>query len=153
TRRRRPQGSIQRQTEPCLPTAARPYELITGRRRLAACKYLGRPVLAKVIPLNDEQVAFCAVTENAVRKHMSDAEYIKLVKNMRREMERIFGPAPGRAVGSQARAAGARRAAGPDRRGGSVKFAVESRLEPAADGPRKHGGPATSWEMGRPAVR
>src|SRR5262245_31693347 len=45
------------------PNAPKPYELITGRRRLAACKYLGRKVLAKIIPLNDEQMAFYNVTE------------------------------------------------------------------------------------------
>jgi hypothetical protein len=106
------------------PQAARPYELITGRRRMAACKYLGRPVLAKVIEIPDEQVAFYAVTENLLRKRMSDVERLKFIKQMFRDMERIFGPDPGK---SQNNAAWVRK----NRRDGDGRnFVAKSRLEP-----------------------
>jgi hypothetical protein len=125
------------------PLAAKPYELITGRRRLAACKYLGRPVLAKIIPLSDEKLEWYALTENTLRRQMSPVEVVKAVKGIFREMERIWGPDPGRAVGGRARASKASRGGAGDSLGGSGKFAADSRLEPAQDGPDDGTKPAT----------
>jgi hypothetical protein len=121
------------------PQAPKPYELITGRRRQAACKYLGRGVLAKIIELTDEQVAWYAITENLLRKQMNPVDRVKYTKLMLRELEKLFGPDPGNAVGGRARAAGASRRG----RGGS-QFAAESRLESFADGPEAGDRPAFS---------
>lgn len=53
------------------PDDSRRYELAAGRRRLAACRNLGIPVLARVRPLTDAQMLEAQWRENAEREDVS----------------------------------------------------------------------------------
>lgn len=55
------------------PKGAR-FELAAGRRRLAACRALGRPVLARILPLDDEAMLALQYRENAERSDLSPYE-------------------------------------------------------------------------------
>lgn len=50
------------------------YEIAAGRRRLAACKALGRKVLARVTALNDDAMLTLQYRENAERENISTFE-------------------------------------------------------------------------------
>lgn len=50
------------------------FELATGRRRLAVCRELGIPVLARVLPLDDEAMLALQYRENAERADVSAFE-------------------------------------------------------------------------------
>lgn len=50
------------------------FELAAGRRRLAACRALGRPVLARVLPLDDEAMLGLQYRENAERTDVTAYE-------------------------------------------------------------------------------
>jgi ParB family chromosome partitioning protein len=60
------------------PVTVRPkgdrFELAAGRRRLAACRALDRPVLARVLPLDDEAMLALQYRENAERSDLSPYE-------------------------------------------------------------------------------
>ncbi|SNB72068.1 chromosome partitioning protein, ParB family [Arboricoccus pini] len=47
------------------------YEIAAGRRRLAACRELGRPVLARIMPLADDEMLGLQYRENAERADIS----------------------------------------------------------------------------------
>ena len=61
-----------------VPITVRPkgerFELAAGRRRLAACRALGRPVLARILPLDDEAMLALQYRENAERADVSPYE-------------------------------------------------------------------------------
>lgn len=61
-----------------VPVTVRPkgdrFELAAGRRRLAACRQLGRPVLARVLPLDDEAMLALQYRENAERADVTAYE-------------------------------------------------------------------------------
>lgn len=54
--------------------AGRGYEIAAGRRRLAACKALGRKVLARVTALDDDAMLTLQYRENAERENISTFE-------------------------------------------------------------------------------
>lgn len=60
------------------PVTVRPrgerFELAAGRRRLAACRALGRPVLARILPLDDEAMLALQYRENAERADVTPYE-------------------------------------------------------------------------------
>ncbi len=60
------------------PVTVRPkgdrFELAAGRRRLAACRALGLPVLARVLPLDDEAMLALQYRENAERTDVTPYE-------------------------------------------------------------------------------
>jgi len=56
------------------PTNRGRYEIAAGRRRLAACRSLGRSVLARVLDLDDEGMLALQYRENALRKDVSVLE-------------------------------------------------------------------------------
>ncbi len=118
-------GFLQPITVRTVPGSDKPYEIVFGLRRLAAAKYLGRETIpAQVVELTDEQMRFHLVSENTMRKQMDYPEYIKQMKILLDDLETIYGPDPGRAVGGVARSRTARR--NPETR----QYAAESRLEP-----------------------
>lgn len=61
-----------------VPVTVRPrgdrFELAAGRRRLAACRQLGRSVLARVLPLDDEAMLALQYRENAERADVTAYE-------------------------------------------------------------------------------
>ena len=61
-----------------VPVTVRPrgerFELAAGRRRLAACRALGRPVLARVLPLDDEAMLALQYRENVERSDVTPYE-------------------------------------------------------------------------------
>ncbi len=56
------------------PAADKGYEIAAGRRRLAACKVLGRKVLARVTELDDDAMLTLQYRENAERENISTFE-------------------------------------------------------------------------------
>ena len=50
------------------------FELVAGRRRLAACRELGRKVLARVLPLDNAAMLLLQYSENAQRRDISAFE-------------------------------------------------------------------------------
>ena len=50
------------------------YEIAAGRRRLSACRSLGRHVLARVLDVDDEAMLALQFRENALRKDISTLE-------------------------------------------------------------------------------
>jgi len=56
------------------PAAKDGYEIAAGRRRLAACKALGRKVLARVTALDDDAMLTLQYRENAERENVSTFE-------------------------------------------------------------------------------
>ena len=67
-----------RNTEPIKvrphPTQPNRYELISGHRRHACCLQLGIPVIAMIVPLNDEQLFLEMDYENRLRKDLRPYE-------------------------------------------------------------------------------
>src|SRR5262249_54859753 len=77
---------------------SKPYELVFGKRGLAPARSLGLETIpARVAKVTDDQMALLAMTENTMRRSMSYAEYLKRMKVVLREWERLFGPDPGKA--------------------------------------------------------
>ena len=56
------------------PTNHERYEIAAGRRRVAACRSLGRHVLARVVNISDEAMLALQYRENALRKDISVLE-------------------------------------------------------------------------------
>ena len=56
------------------PAKEKRYEVAAGRRRLAACRSLGRSVLARVVEISDEGMLALQYRENALRKDISVLE-------------------------------------------------------------------------------
>lgn len=73
------------------------YELVFGQRQLAASKHLGfETIPAQVVEITNEQMNFLAAfSENASRRETNYPEYLKNLKMLLRERERLFGPVPG----------------------------------------------------------
>lgn len=59
------------------------YEIVYGRRRVAAMKLLGQPVKAMVRALNDRDLVIAQGQENAARKDLSFIEKANFARNMR----------------------------------------------------------------------
>lgn len=59
------------------------YEIVYGRRRVAAMKLLGQPVKAMVRNLNDRDLVIAQGQENAARKDLSFIEKANFARNMR----------------------------------------------------------------------
>jgi hypothetical protein len=86
------------------------YELVFGRRRLWAVKYLGRETIpCKISSWTDNQVARVGVAENNLRGHLTPTQYARQMQLLFREFERCFGPDPGKAAGGIAQARSAQR--------------------------------------------
>ena len=86
------------------------YELVIGRRRLAACRHLGMDAVpCEVGEWTEKEMEFLSLVENNQRKHQSAVEQIKQIQAQMKVFEQIFGQDPGRAVGGLARAKSAKR--------------------------------------------
>lgn len=88
------------------PAASKPYELVFGQRRLAVAKHLGLEVIpASVVEMTEEQTAFISMSENVMRRPMEYAEYLRALKGLLGEIEKLFGPDPGHTLCGKAAAA------------------------------------------------
>ncbi|WP_128255781.1 plasmid partitioning protein RepB [Falsirhodobacter deserti] len=65
------------------PNSEGRYEIVYGRRRVAAMKLLGRPVKAMVRHLNDRDLVIAQGQENTARKDLSFIEKANFARHMR----------------------------------------------------------------------
>ncbi|WP_162150008.1 plasmid partitioning protein RepB [Roseivivax halodurans] len=74
-----------------------PYEVVYGRRRLAACRELGRPVLAIIADMDEAEAVLLQGVENAERLETSYIERASFAHQLRqagydgRDIERVLG--------------------------------------------------------------
>jgi ParB family chromosome partitioning protein len=74
-----------------------PYEVVYGRRRLAACRKLGRPVLAIIGEMDEAEAVLLQGVENAERLETSYIERASFAHQLRqagyvgRDIERVLG--------------------------------------------------------------
>lgn len=67
------------------PTQEGRYEVVYGRRRVAALKLLGQPVKAMLRNLNDRELVIAQGQENTARKDLSFIEKVNFARAMREE--------------------------------------------------------------------
>jgi ParB-like nuclease domain len=73
------------------------FELICGRRRLWAAKTLGwKHIAARVGEWSDDEVLLLIAQENALRRHLTPVQQIRLMQDLMKLYEKVFGEDPGR---------------------------------------------------------
>ncbi len=107
------------------------FELVCGRRRLAAAKKLEwETIPAKITEYEDDEIGYVSIVENAHRKQLKPAQAFEAEVHLMKEYERLYGTNPGRRIGGMRRAQMAQRSEGGKFLSGSSPTANEEGIEP-----------------------